>query len=274
MKNLKVVLLLVVAMLFVFSGPVFAATSLADVQEKLKAAKSAGVTTLADVQAQLRKAKNEEELSKIGRIARNFGISTNELHALKLVKGNGIGDISKAVSNSGFLRIGKIVEANGLTMPECRKLPVGFVFYIPTKFIDKGLVLNAYEVALLKRELANFKEMAKRLTGENKELTRTIADKEKEIAGLTGELKAEKEAHAITADKLATKAIQSSRLGEKTVALETKSANWMMIAIVAIIIAILLTVYFLFLRNGKRDRKIVEKVIKEHQIKKDTPLTA
>lgn len=199
MKRINVVSFLVV-MIFAFVSPVFA-TSLEEVQAKLKAAKSAGVTTLADVQKELRLAGNERELSRIKGIAHNFG--TSELSILKLPRGGTIGEVAKVVSAKNFSGIGAMVKANGLTMEQCNRLPAGFIFYIPTSMIRKDLILDPYEVALLKKQYAAAKVAVSRLTQEVGELKETVVLQKGEIVSLQEDLVTEKTAHAETKQVLA-----------------------------------------------------------------------
>jgi hypothetical protein len=200
MKRVKLISLLIV-MIFAFAVPVFAQTSLEDVQAKLKNAKSAGVTTLADVQKELRLAGNERELARINGIKHTFG--TSELSILKLPKGGTIGEVAKVISAKNFSGIGAMVRANGLTMAQCNKLPAGFIFYIPTSMIRKGLVLDPYEVAMLKQQYAAAKVAVSRLTEEVGELKEVVVLQKDEIAGLQKDLTEEKTSHAETKQILA-----------------------------------------------------------------------
>ncbi|GEM_PF-1175629 len=175
--------------IFLFAGVSFAATSVADIQAKIAAAKNVGVTTLIDIQKTLKAARAEKELIRVKGIAGRFG--TNDLHALKLsknVNGDTIGEIAKVVSGAGLRNIRKIVEANGLKMKECEKLHPGFVFYIPTSMIAQELRLNAFEIANLQKDVKILKGEVVKLNGQIEKQAATIAT-------LTGNLTAEKVAH-------------------------------------------------------------------------------
>lgn len=206
MKHRKTVYSVIVMAIFmmIFANISFAETTAADLRAKMAAANDAGVVTLADLQAKLKGAKAQKEMIRINGIAKRFG--TNDLHALRLTNGTDgdtIGEIAEVVSPTGLRNIRKIVENNGLTMQDCKTLPPGFVFFIPSKMIAKELRLNAFEVAKLRRALESEREANVALTDQVGSLSRTLTQRDELIDTLTGRLAAERNAHATTRDLLA-----------------------------------------------------------------------
>lgn len=279
MKRINVVSLLIGLFVLVFAVPVFAETSLKEVQAKMERVKNSGIKTLEQVQAELRRADDQRQLAVIKGIIHNYEVlygqefTSADVHEISLPLGKTVSHIATELISGGGKNTEYILKANQISPEQARELNAGRKLYVLTRMINKEFILNPYEVALMKKEIAAAKAAVKSLTTEVVELRETVVLQKDEINELGKALEKEQKAHTETKVLLT----ETTRVLDKTTkVLSEKKAEysnlqgWVMIIGIIILAVIVGTViYFLLNRKGSREKITARKAELKEQREDD-----